>query len=83
MAPLTPDWTRIRDPFNPLYRVLVQMQEEIQTLRHELRGALNRLDQYDEARLNTARRLVGLPPARNFNRSGVSTPPNANPVSTA
>lgn len=77
---LIPDWTRIRDPFNPLYRVLVQMQEEIQSLRHELRGALSRLDSYDEARLNTARRLVGLPPARNY-RSGVNTPPTSNPVS--
>lgn len=77
---LTPDWTRIRDPFNPLYRVLVQMQEEIQTLRHELRRAVTRLDGYDEARINQARRLVGLPPAR-VTRSGMATPPGGNPVS--
>ncbi|BEI94591.1 uncharacterized protein CcaverHIS019_0701630 [Cutaneotrichosporon cavernicola] len=78
------DWTRIRDPFNPLYRVLVQMQDEIQTLRHELRRAQTRLDTYDEARINQARRLVGLPPARPMGNgmggisgiaSGMATPP--------
>lgn len=64
----------------PLYRVLLQMQEELQSLRHELNSANKRLDAYDEARLNHARRVIGMPPTRS--RSGAVTPTGANPVSS-
>lgn len=79
-----PDWHRMKDDIGDkaVYRVLVQMQEELQSLRHELNTANKRLDAYDEARLNHARRVVGMAPARNYRSSGVNTPPGGvNPVS--
>lgn len=40
------------------------MQKEIQTLRHDMKAVLDRLDAADEAKYNDARRLVGLPPVK-------------------
>ncbi|RSH86538.1 uncharacterized protein EHS24_004805 [Apiotrichum porosum] len=69
------DWHKMKNDTgadSPLYRVLLGMQEEIQSLRHALSGAQRRLDTYDEARFNHARRVLGLPPSR----STPGTPPH-------
>ncbi|KAL1406265.1 hypothetical protein Q8F55_007961 [Vanrija albida] len=61
------DWAKVHKSTgasNPLYKILIEMQKEIQTLRHDMKAVLDRLDAADEAKYNDARRLVGLPPVK-------------------